>query len=58
MQNKSKALFMARAQKAAFAMIELELANGENAKTMPEYEKAQAKYFAAMAELAKGRVTA
>jgi hypothetical protein len=58
MQNKSKALFMARAQKAAFAMIELELANGENAKTMPEYVKAKAKWAEAMAELAKGRVNA
>jgi len=51
MKNKSKGLYMARAQKAKFQLIELELAYGEQAKTMPEYLKAQAKLDAAKAEL-------
>lgn len=51
MQNKSKGLYMARAQKAKFAMIELELAYGEAAKDMPEYQKQELKLAAAKAEL-------
>jgi hypothetical protein len=58
MQNKSKALYMARAQKAKFAMIELELALGDKAKQLPEYQKAEAKYVAAMAELGQTKVSA
>lgn len=53
MQNKSKGLYLARAQKAKFAMIELELAYGEAAKDMPEYAKAEAKLAAANAELGR-----
>jgi hypothetical protein len=58
MPNKSKALYMARAQKAKFAMIELELALGEKAKQLPEYQKAEAKFVAAMAQIAEGKVSA
>jgi hypothetical protein len=58
MQNKSKALYLARAQKAKFQMIELELANGQNAKNLPEYAKAEAKFTAAMAELSDSKVSA
>lgn len=58
MQNKSQALYVARAQKAKFQMIELELAHGEAAKDLPEYAKAEAKLAEAKAQLAESRVSA
>lgn len=42
---------MARAQKAKFQMIELELKHGKAAEQMPEYVKAKAKLVAAELEL-------
>ena len=58
MPNKTKGLFLARAQKAKFAMIELELTHGEAAKELAEYQKAEAKFSAAMAELTGSKVSA
>lgn len=51
MKNKSLGLYMARAQKAKFQLIELELAYGDKAQEQPEYLKAHAKLLAAQAEL-------